>query len=59
LRREFPRYTCFVAMPSEATREFVVTDDFILVPNPRECDPARCYVVAFRAQRLGMGGSRR
>jgi len=28
----------------------VVTDDFVLVPNPRLCDPARAYRVIFRAQ---------
>ena len=27
----------------------VITDDFILIPNPRECDPSRDYVVTFRA----------
>ena len=27
----------------------VVTDDFILVPNPRECDPDREYKVVFKA----------
>jgi zinc protease len=26
-----------------------ITDDFILVPNPRKCDPDRQYVVSFRA----------
>jgi len=30
----------------------VVTDDFILVPNPRECDPDREYVVRFKANQL-------
>jgi len=34
----------------------VITDDFILVPNPRECDPKRPYVVAFRAKPVGVGG---
>lgn len=28
----------------------VVTDDFILVPNPRVCDPAKRYRVVFHAQ---------
>jgi len=28
----------------------VVTDDFILVPNPRVCDPARQYRVVFQAR---------
>jgi len=28
----------------------VVTDDFILVPNPRKCDPKRKYVVRFKAK---------
>ncbi|MEK6236758.1 MAG: hypothetical protein N2C14_18790 [Planctomycetales bacterium] len=27
----------------------IITDDFILVPNPRACDPSRKYVVRFRA----------
>ena len=27
----------------------VITDNFILVPNPRECNPARKYQVVFRA----------
>ena len=27
----------------------VVTDNFILVPNPRDCDPAKPYRVVFRA----------
>ncbi len=26
-----------------------ITDDFILVPNPRECDPQREYVIKFKA----------
>lgn len=26
-----------------------VTDDFILIPNPRECDPDRKYTVSFKA----------
>ena len=30
----------------------VVTDDFILVPNPRECDPDRKYVIRFKAKEL-------
>jgi len=30
----------------------VVTDDFILVPNPRECDQNRKYVVRFRAKEI-------
>jgi len=28
----------------------VVTDDFILVPNPRVCDPAKRYGVVFQAK---------
>jgi hypothetical protein len=28
----------------------VVTDDFILVPNPRRCDPGRAYRVRFKAR---------
>ena len=30
----------------------VVTDDFILVPRPPECDPGRDYRVVFRATRV-------
>ena len=30
----------------------VVTDTFILVPNPRECDPARKYRIVFRAETM-------
>ena len=30
----------------------VVTDDFVLVPNPRVCDPGREYKVVFKAVRL-------
>jgi len=29
----------------------VISDDFILVPNPRECDPEREYKVVFRLKR--------
>ncbi len=35
----------------------VVTDDFILVPNPRECDPDRRYVIRFKAKELAPGES--
>ena len=27
----------------------IVTDDFILVPNPRECDPEKSYKITFKA----------
>ena len=27
----------------------VVTDDFVLIPNPRTCDPQRKYKVVFKA----------
>ena len=30
----------------------VITDDFILVPNPRSVDPDRDYVIKFKAQRV-------
>ena len=33
----------------------VVADDFILVPNPRECDPGRKYVVRFKAKQVAPG----
>ncbi len=28
----------------------LVADDFILIPNPRQCDPKRAYVVTFKAR---------
>lgn len=99
LKKEFPRYTCFVTPPSEATRTFeikpnrgeatfkpidangsqrgerpiiaflpkrlkdieimagadlnpVITDDFILIPNPLTCDPKLAYKVIFKAIEL-------
>jgi len=30
----------------------VVTDDFVLVPNPGECDPNKVYRVSFRARKM-------
>jgi len=33
----------------------VVTDDFILVPNPGRCDPQKPLVVRFRARAVGRG----
>ena len=33
-----------------------ITDDFILVPNPRECDPKREYKVVFRASKIKANG---
>ena len=32
--------------------EPLVTDDFVLIPNPRECDPAREYKVVFTGKEL-------
>lgn len=32
--------------------EPVITDDFLLIPNPRTCDPGRRYVVKFKANVL-------
>jgi len=29
-----------------------ITDNFVLVPNPRQCDPDRKYVVEFQAERI-------
>ena len=28
----------------------VITDDFIMIPNPRTCDPGKEYKVVFNAQ---------
>jgi zinc protease len=30
----------------------LVADDFVLVPNPRECNPSQKYVVVFQAKPL-------
>jgi zinc protease len=27
----------------------VITDDFVLIPNPRECKPGQTFRVVFRA----------
>jgi len=35
-----------------ADLQSVITDDFILVPNPRVCDPAKRYRVVFEARPL-------
>lgn len=32
----------------------VITDDFILVPNPRTCNPERDYIITFRIQKDDM-----
>ncbi len=36
----------------------VIADDFILVPNPRECDPTKSYKVVFRAKRIVQAAAR-
>jgi len=30
----------------------LVTDNFLLIPNPRQCDPKRTYKVVFEATRI-------
>ena len=30
----------------------VITDDFVLIPNPKRCDPGRKYEITFTAKRL-------
>ncbi|KKK57341.1 hypothetical protein LCGC14_3055450, partial [marine sediment metagenome] len=36
----------------------VLTDDFLLIPNPGDCDPKREYVVRFRAKKVTeLGGT--
>ena len=32
----------------------VLADDFVLVPNPRQCDPDRVYRIQFRAEEIGV-----
>ena len=41
-----------------AMQKIYSTDDFLLIPNPRTCDPKRDYRVVFRAQRLDQGRRR-
>jgi len=31
----------------------LITDDFVLIPNPRQCDPQRDYRIIFTADRVG------
>jgi hypothetical protein len=38
-----------VSVISGQDLEPTITDDFILVPNPRQCDPKREYVIKFKA----------
>ena len=47
-----PHRICDVRVISGIDLDPVITDDFILVPNPRQCDPERDYVVTFTASRI-------
>jgi hypothetical protein len=47
-----PRRVEHVEILAGPDLEPVITDDFILVPNPRRCDPSRKYVVRFKATAL-------
>lgn len=41
-----------VALISSAELKPVITDDFLLIPNPRDCDPAKTYLVVFKAEAI-------
>ena len=45
----FPRRIQAATILEGAELQPVITDDFILVPNPHPCDPTRSYRVVFRA----------
>ncbi len=40
-----------IELTEGADLEPVIADDFLLIPNPRHCDPARAYVVKFKARK--------
>ncbi|MDB5385246.1 MAG: hypothetical protein JWM11_892, partial [Planctomycetaceae bacterium] len=46
-----PRRIGTVKIVEGADLNPVVTDDFILIPNPRKCDPDRKYRVVFQQTR--------
>ena len=37
---------------SDRKESRLVTDNFLLIPNPRQCDPKRHYRLVFRATRI-------
>ena len=47
-----PRRVRDVKIVSGADLQPVVTDDFVLMPNPRVCDPSRVYRVIFTASSI-------
>jgi hypothetical protein len=47
----FPERLKNIEVIEGADLQPVVADDFILVPNPKQCDPAKTYRVVFKAQR--------
>jgi hypothetical protein len=47
-----PHRVSDVKVVEGADLEPLVTDDFILVPNPGECDPAKEYRIVFTAKRM-------
>ena len=45
----FPNRLKDIAVLEGADLHPVITDDFILLPNPKTCDPTRAYRVQFKA----------
>ena len=45
----FPNRVQAAQVLEGAELEPVVTDDFVLVPNPGKCEPGKSYRVVFRA----------
>ena len=46
----FPRRLQALTLVSGSSLNPVLTDDFILVPNPGTCDPGKEYQVVFKAR---------
>ena len=49
----FPSHLKDIEVISGANLNPVIADDFILVPNPRDCDPEREYEIVFKAKPVG------
>jgi len=49
----FPHRVKNITIVEGADLRPVITDNFLLIPNPRTCDPERVYRVVFRAKPIG------
>ncbi|MEE8450616.1 MAG: hypothetical protein V3R99_01845, partial [Thermoguttaceae bacterium] len=48
----FPKRLTDVRLIEDNGLEPVIADDFLLIPNPSQCDPHRCYMVRFKAAKV-------